>query len=65
MKNEKRDYIGILKLSNGVKIPARLEALNNADAMVKIAKYCEAEGYFPIDIELIELFDKVKIIDIK
>lgn len=63
--NEKRNYIGILKFNNGTKIPAKLEALNNADALLKIAKYCEAEGYFPVDIEIIELYGSIKMLDIK
>ncbi len=62
--NNKNKYIGIMKFDNGTAIPATVEAKDRADALLKIAKYCTAEGYFPISVEVIALFDRIGIIEI-
>lgn len=57
-------YIGILRFNNGTKIPAKTEAENTSEALLKIATYCTKEGYFPDSIEVICLFDTIGIIKI-
>ena len=42
-----KKYIGILKFDNGTRIPAKVEAKDKAEALLKIATYCTKEGYFP------------------
>lgn len=59
-----KQYIGILTMDNGTKIPAMLEATDRAEALLKIAKYCSEEGYFPVGVEVICLFQSIGIIKI-
>ena len=37
-----KKYIGILKFDNGTRIPAKVEAKDKAEALLKIATYCTA-----------------------
>lgn len=59
-----KKYIGILKFDNGTKIPAKVEAEDKAEALLKIATYCTKEGYFPDGIEVIYLFDSIGIVEV-
>lgn len=59
-----KKYIGILKFDNGTKIPAKVEAKDKAEALLKIAMYCMKEGYFPNEVEVIGLFEGIGIIEI-
>ncbi len=59
-----KKYVAILTLDNGTRIPATLEAKDRAEALLKIAKYCKKEGYFPIGIEVINIFESIGIIEI-
>ena len=59
-----KQYIGILTMDNGTKIPAMLEATDRAEALLKIATYCSKKGYFPDSIEVICLFDSIGILEV-
>lgn len=59
-----KKYIGILKFDNNTKIPAKVEAMDKAEALMKIATYCTNNGYFPDSIEVMYLFDSIGIIEI-
>ena len=48
----------------GEEIPAKVEAKDKAEALLKIATYCTKEGYFPDSIEVICLFDSIGIIEV-
>ena len=59
-----KKYIGILKFDNGTKIPAKVEAKDKAEALMKIATYCSRKGYFPDSIDVIYLFDSIGILEV-
>ena len=51
-------------MDNGTKIPAKVEAKDKAEALMKIATYCSKKGYFPDSIEVIYLFDSIGILEV-
>lgn len=59
-----KGYIGIFRLGNNTKIPVRLTASSQTEAIIKIAEYCKNEGYSPVGIEVIEMLPTIGMIEI-
>lgn len=59
-----RDFLMILKLENNTFVPVKLSAADRAHAYKTIGDFCDKNGWFPIDIECVEIMPSVGIISL-